>query len=68
MIGIPGFRFDTATATTRFSALDVVNQGLIVGQDEQAFPDFNSTTAGPTSLPQYASRCRPRSSSIPPMW
>ena len=54
MLGIPGFRFDTSTATTRFSAIDVANQGIVIGQDAEAFPDFYSTPTGTTALPQYS--------------
>jgi hypothetical protein len=54
MIGAPGFRLDTATATTRYSAIDVANQGTIIGQDGEAVPEFFATAAGTTAVPQYS--------------
>jgi hypothetical protein len=56
MIGVPGFRLDTATAKTRFSARDVANQGTIIGDDTPAFPDFFDVVGGTatTSVPQYS--------------
>lgn len=56
MLGVPGFRFDTATATTRFSALDVVNQGTVIGEDIAAIPDFFDTVGSmaTTAIPQYS--------------
>jgi hypothetical protein len=38
MTGVPGFRFDTATAKTRFSAVDVVNRGTLIAEDTSAIP------------------------------
>ncbi len=56
MVGVPGFRLDTTTATTRFSAVDVANHGTIVGEDIAAEPNSFSTAGSmaTTSIPQYS--------------
>jgi hypothetical protein len=51
MIGIPGFRFDTATRTTRFSALEFVNQGSIIGQDIPPIAESYSTSGSTATTP-----------------
>jgi len=51
MIGIPGFRFDTGTSTSRHSASFFLNAGTVEGIDVEGFPYLYSVPGSTSEVP-----------------
>ena len=56
MLGVPGFQFDTSTATKRFSARSVFNSGTLIGEDVAGIPVAFGASGSTTvvNVPQYS--------------